>query len=395
MPRSRGSLVAAMALVLATQSFPGVASSVADVGIQLVVNAAPMFAPDLNNPRDCSWAPLQVRRADGKPFQETETLTVKTRETGTIRQQWTYVDYRRDDWDDRFWVYKDSLTGQLPKSVNLNVQLCTVDLRDIDSGVPPFLQTTVTLGENVMEPFASTTLDIPVLPRTKEAAAAEMATAKCGLPDNGRSAPRFRVNLVIESVTVRHRPTSHASIKAVLLRHGLAAPNELLSLRLQRISVRGSSGKEVASVRTNSKGEFSISLPRLGPTYYLYAPSRWTAIPPMPGPFAGINLTLYTSNFGEPFTVWVSEDWIPLQPRACQMALNSYVQARASVPATIFDAHLHSGSLYTLIRRAAANRKRPTSSSYDQWKFDHWGRCFVNGYTTRKGKHVSSYWRSC
>ncbi|MCX6444563.1 MAG: hypothetical protein NTY85_03395 [Actinobacteria bacterium] len=236
-------------------------------------------------------------------------------------------------------------------------------------------------------------------------------------------------NSYVQSGTTR-KSGDKMTIKGTLYRAGLVAPND--TLNLVRVIDPGNS-KIIATTKTDKDGKYSFTFSATtypkALLYHIEAPERKEDLGPVPGPFpkkiwavfidcnkeckisetsmretAPVNSFTQVclenlSFYKQVVTQGDNENSKLLRNVIVYPILSNIVRSRsetnaraAADAATSANSSANSGSS---AGATSAVPKSPPSASGSKSSSSGGGRCYVNGYTTKKGKRVSGYYRSC
>jgi uncharacterized membrane protein YgcG len=221
------------------------------------------------------------------------------------------------------------------------------------------------------------------------------------------------------------------TINGTFYRAGLVAPSD--TLKLIRV-VNSKISKVIATTTTDKDGKYSFTFEALTfPKALLYrieAPERTSDLGPVPGPFPSKIWTVFIDcKKGCKIEETSMRDETPINnfSEVCLQSLSFYNQVTRQNDdenSRILRKVVIYPILSTIIRSrtdtaaksaaaAAGNQNLPnkpnslpgassgssgssgTSAGKSRSSSSGGGRCYVNGYTTKKGKRVSGYYRSC
>jgi hypothetical protein len=246
-------------------------------------------------------------------------------------------------------------------------------------------------------------------------------------------------NSFIQSGTTR-KVGEKMTIKGTLYRSGFASPGDVI--RLIKV-VNSSSSKVLSSTKTDREGNYSFTFPvesfPKALFYRISAPERTTDLGPVPGPFPAKewdvfidckkgckirelgtsppepvlefaetclnNLSFYNQVLSQnddensrllrkviiyPLIFKILKSRSETNAIAAQKAAESNAAAAAAAAAAASNASNRSGT-----SSSSSAPKVGSSGSSSASSGSSGGRCYVRGYTTKKGKRVSGYYRSC
>lgn len=235
-------------------------------------------------------------------------------------------------------------------------------------------------------------------------------------------------NAYVQSGTTR-KPGEKMTIKGTLYRAGLIAPND--TVKLVKV-VNEKTSKTIATTTTDQEGKYSFTFtvetyPK-AILYEIHVPERKKDLGPVPGPFPANKWVVFIDcDKGCTINKSSSVDQAPVNTftDTCLESLSFYnlvlsqgdddnsrllrrvviypiiskiVRSRsdsnASAASAAAVASSSSASSSSTAPRAISGSSGSTSARSGS-SSSGGGRCYVRGYTTKKGKRVSGYWRSC
>ena len=232
-------------------------------------------------------------------------------------------------------------------------------------------------------------------------------------------------NSYVQSGTTR-KSGDKMTIKGTLYRAGLLAPNDTLNL----VRVIGPANyKIIATTKTDKDGKYSFTFSATtfpkALLYHIEAPERKEDLGPVPGPFpkkiwavfidcnkeckisetsmretAPVNSFTQAclenlSFYKQVTTQGDNENSKLLRNVILYPILSNIARSRTDSAARQSAAAEESSNDSLLSPPVAAPGKTGSSASGSTPSKPSAGRCYVNGYTTKKGKRVSGYYRSC
>lgn len=295
--------------------------------------------------------------------------------------------------------------------IALKVQLCS---QDVQSFQPRYLKVRITKAADLK----SIEGQIKVL--TNEAAlgnAIENAKYYCGVGRYGQQGTgSFSNNLTIEQTAIQKGANDSGVIRGTLFRNGLVAANQKFQISVKR----GSSFAIIARGQTDAEGQFVFrvrqSKTSIGSkqVLYFFAEESATGAGLVNEPFAAVEIPIefaWTTK-GLVYQKSAATDWVPVQNADCGGSLGSLSSfaederhpiAWYIAKKTYYGMKNKTTRSYTAPRVASSPvvngpRRVPSyGSSYNNssGSISIGKKCYVRGYTTKSGKRVSGYYRSC
>jgi hypothetical protein len=399
-----------------------VSSSNAVENIALKASFSKIYKPDLASPQSCTTGSIAIWREDGEPFQSGEQLDVSL-----------YAYYPEDRKRSSIWVTKafpeigyDLFSRTADTKIGAKYRLCA-DAWQKSSFRPNFsalfLEIIYSMNYGSTQAGRYTAI-IPILPKDNEAVAIEKVEKSCPFSN-------FEDNAVpvVSPATVGRGKM--VTISGTYFIKGVPVPNQPIAIYKEVFTQVGDRkvtelGKDV----TNKEGAFEFRFkfsPEKGdpmPFLTIARPIRTEQIGFLHGPF---DSTFSSISFicekgkckympGGTYT-----DFIPEFPEQCLAAFKEYDDVfgvgaglgtgvginfaddrnliawlgrkvfRGSKNKVSFTAEWISKDSDFTQRDARNIGKSGGSSGSTGIK----GRCYVRGYTTKTGKRVSGYYRSC
>lgn len=377
-------------------------ASVSNSGLN--VNVYPLYAPDINDEKDCTEGAIGVSKVDGTSFSERDTFELSGTFPENNNALITFIQngHRGNDGfasvSRTKFVLALPYTKEFPKLVTLRIKLCSSDL--VISKiyqVPKLINVKIVYFRNYLTPAATITVPVEILPRDFEANLISELRKECGQDSIMK---KFVYNMTLEQSGIPRKDGDKVKIAGTLFRHGFPTPNDEITLLLE--SEKYADPREfVAKTMTDEKGQFVFSFPikkkKSSKTsiYVIIAQNRAEPIGPIPGPFDEYSYQVVF--YWEPTARYFPgpRDWVPQHTQVCKEKVDAYNKLVATSQTNIFEDDRNRFAWFTAksIYYGFKNKKSYLSTS--DWDVKTGGRCFVNGYTTKSGKRVSGYFRSC
>jgi hypothetical protein len=321
-------------------------------------------------------------------------------------------------------VTKSSMAGD--KSIDTRVQICQTDPAYI--GASQDYRLVMTYSDAPSYFSQKQEYKFRLISRVEVAKFSEFASSqvrsKCVFDNYAAH------NTYVQSGTTR-KSGEKMTINGTFYRAGLVAPSD--TLKLIRV-VNSKISKVIATTTTDKDGKYSFTFEALTfPKALLYrieAPKRTSDLGPVPGPFPSKIWTVFIDcKKGCKIEETSMRDETPINnfSEVCLQSLSFYNQVTRQNDdenSRILRKVVIYPILSTIIRSrtdtaaksaaaAAGNQNLPnkpnslpgassgssgssgTSAGKSGSSSSGGGRCYVNGYTTKKGKRVSGYYRSC
>jgi len=280
------------------------------------------------------------------------------------------------------------------EQVALRIQLCPSDVKEFR---PRYLRVKITNSRT--QSFIEGR--VPVLDRTDPLGTAiESTKLVCGIANyTSNSQPRFSHNVLIDQPIIQTAAKGTGSIRGTLFRSGLVAANQ----EFQILRQAGTKFELVKRSRTDANGQFQVefNFPKSASgshNLFLVVQESATGAGLLSEAFAAIEVQI-------PFT-WSSKglryqgqttDWIPTQDPKCGegiTGLSNSEEGERHPVAWFIAKKIYYGMKDKPSRTTQQRTTTPSGPSYGTAPSGP-RSCWVNGYTTKNGKRVSGYWRSC
>jgi hypothetical protein len=393
-------------------------SAVAVESIPITATFSKIYRPDLATPGTCSGSSFQVARTDNVAF-----------DSGDLIQASFYAYYPEDKMRSQFPVTSSSaevspdvFTSKMPTKVGGSYRLCVKDWQS-GSFRPNFSALYVEViykmnyGSVTAGKFVAT---IPILPKDAEALAIEKVEKDC--PFNN-----YTSNIVPEVSPATFKNGAKITWTGTYFHQGVPVPNHRLSIydgnqgdpRRGKVKILGTSVTDKDGV-FSFKFKFSIPNGYFAQSYTIVAERRLDQIGFIHGPidstFAFFNILCEKGvcSFKPGF---MDADFIPTFQEPCLTTFKAYDQAFGAAAAAAGSVSVNFTDNKNLIawigRKVFKGSKNKVvfNSIYESEAADYSerdarnigkkgssgikGRCYVSGYTTKAGKRVSGYYRSC
>jgi len=395
-------------------------SAVAVDSIPITATFSKIYRPDLATPGTCTRSSFQVSRTDNVAF-----------DSGDLIQASFYAYYPEDKMRSQFSVTSgsaevspDVFTSKMPTKVGGSYQLCVKDWQS-GSVRPNFSALYVEViykmnyGSVTAGKFVAT---IPILPKDAEALAIEKVEKDC--PFNN-----YTSNIVPEVSPAKFKIGAKITWTGTYFHQGIPVPNHAMTLyegnegnpRTGKVKILGTSITDKNGVFM-FKHKFTIPKGDVVRDYTIVAERRLDQIGFIHGPidstFAFVNIFCeggvcsYKPGF-------LDTDFIPTFQEPCLTTFKAYDQAfgAAAAAAAANSVSINFSDNRNLIawigRKVFKGSKNKVvfNTIYESEVADYAerdsrnigkkgssgikGRCYVSGYTTKAGKRVSGYYRSC
>ena len=399
-------------LLVETQSAAAVDS------IPITATFSKIYRPDLATPGTCSGSSFQVSRTDNVEFA-----------SGDLIEASFYAYYPEDKKRSQFpvrtssaQVSPDVFTNKMPTKVGGSYELCVKDWQG-GSFRPNFtaLYVEVTYkmdyGSITAGKFVAT---IPILPKDAEALAIEKVEKDCPFSN-------YTSNIVPEVTPATFKNGATITWTGTYFHQGVPVPNHGMSIyegtagdpRRGKVKIMATSVTDKEGVFT-FKFKFSIPKGDVVRDYTIVAERRTDQIGFIHGPikstFTFVNI--YCNNGVCSFQPGsMDTDFIPTFQENCLSAFKAYDQAFGAAAAAANSISINFSDNKNLIawigRKVFKGSKNKVvfNTIYESEVADFTerdarnigkagssgvkGRCYVSGYTTKTGKRVSGYYRSC
>ena len=393
-------------------------SAVAVDSIPITATFSKIYRPDLATPGTCSGSSFQVSRTDNVEFA-----------SGDLIEASFYAYYPEDKMRSQFSVTstselisQDVFTNKMPSKIGESYQLCVKDwqnssFRSNFSALYVEVTYKMNYGSVTAGKFVAT---IPILPKDAEALAIEKIEKDC--PFNN-----YTSNIVPEVTPATFKNGATITWTGTYFHQGIPVPNHKMTMyagvegdpRMGKVKVLGTSVTDKEGVFT-FKFKFSIRKGYIAESYTIVPERRLDQIGFIHGPidatfgFFNIFCTKGICSFKPGF---MDKDFIPTFPEPCLTAFKAYDQvfgAAAAAAGSVSVNFTDNKNLIAWIGRKVfkgSKNKVVFNSIYESESADYSerdsrnigkngssgvkGRCYVSGYTTKTGKRVSGYYRSC
>lgn len=292
--------------------------------------------------------------------------------------------------------------------IALRVQLCPQDIQNV---IPRFLRVKVSResdGEYIEGKISVLDSSNPL------GSSIENSKINCGigLYSAGGNA-RFDNNAVIEQNQAQSTASGYSVLKGTLFRSGLVAANQTIEV----LKKKAGSYELLQTLKTDSTGQFTLKFnfpkSQVGTFHHVYLVAQESASG------AGLLNEAFSAVEVEISLKWLSKgltyvaglsDWVPAQTSGCDTSLSQLSQAEDDerhpvawfVAKKIYYGMKNKTQKSTQQNTSTSGRQLiPSSPSSSNWSSSSSGsisgvrKCYVRGYTTRTGKRVSGYYRSC
>lgn len=367
-------------------------------------------------PNTCEEGELATVRADALGFAQGDNVNVKVFNANNSELTLSLVT-------------KSALAGE--KSINLKVRVCQSDPSYL--GVSQDYRLVMTYSDSPGYFVQSQEYKFRLISRVEVANfskfAIDTARSKCDFDQQSVQ------NTYVQSGTTR-KSGDKMTIKGTFYRAGLVAPND--TLKLVRV-INSSNSKVIATTTTDKDGKYSFTFNALtfpkALLYQIEAPERKSDLGAIPGPFPAKSWTVFidcdkgckinenSTRDTAPVNTY-SEDCLQrlafyalvmkqsdeensrlMRQIILYPILSNITRSRTETNSKIASAAAEAAAADAIAQSsknqpgAAAgsttNKSSPSASNSAPSRSSGGGRCYVRGYTTKKGKSVSGYYRSC
>lgn len=372
----------------------------------LNVKVFPIYAPEMTNKEDCTESSIAVSRIDGQSFSYQDAFNLRSTFRGLtgFMENIYHSQFGMRAEDGLYMtvmgkkiVTKTPYSKEPPKTVALTFTLCTWYFRGQVKEIPNELNVEVEYFKNTSSSVAKINIPVQVLPRDSEAVLISELRKECG---QNILAKKFTYNMAVQQTSFPKKNGDLVGISGTLFRHGFPSPNDEIALFIE--SKKYADPRIfVAKTQTDIKGQFKFSFPIVrekgarSSTYVIVAYNRAQPIGPISGPFDEMAYTV--SFYWEPTARYVqgTQDWVPAHTVLCKEKIDAYNALVSSQQAKIFEDDRNRLLWFTAKSVYYGFKGKKTYTTHSQWDRATGGRCFVSGYTTRSGKMVSGYYRTC
>ncbi|CAB4332267.1 unannotated protein [freshwater metagenome] len=379
-------------------AIPDGKSPVSSSNGKIDVTIWPIYYPLTVGYKDCPYSAVKVTKTDGSDFIEGENIEVRVGGRIMIQPSGSRFDGLVSSVNSTRMVVPSPYTKRMPKILSGVIYFCGDSFSQFSNASSP------TVAEVQVSLLSMITLqtvlkmNISILPKSPEIIAIDNVRTQC---EFGWMQTKFDSNIVLEQIQKPGKIGGITKFKGTLFRHGLLASFDTLEVRAYGEGVMDL-GKLLAQATTDANGQFELSFKAVKsfsstfPSYDFMIPERAEPIGIFSGPFVAFsfNVSLNMNKQGEYSPVL--QDWIPTFPSKC---LNAYSAYQASYPigkGSLFQDDRHPVALYAAKKTLYGfKNKKSFQSISDSGSSSGGGRCSVRGYTTKTGKRVSSYTRSC
>jgi hypothetical protein len=367
---------------------------------QIPINAViyPIYKPDFDSPGLCSQSSVTVSRNDGLPFSgngDRIEIQLKAKESSLLSSLTSASKS----------IIQDIYTNLEVTSVSVPISLC---VRDISG---PYVTGEITEIEVVIVYKKGYTIiaggfsaKVKLLPKTPEAQAIEKLIKDC----NFQFKPNWLAPIVqVKKDVPKGKPVTLAG---TFFRNGIPSPGDTLRIYedFNTDPTRGNV-KLLSESKTDQNGVFSFTfVPKSkNGIFTVTFQARTSPLGPLSGPFESgsfiVSVDCKTNcNYRPSIT-----DWVLAHSDTCLSAFQKYDVDFASRSDSSLMYPNREGRIPFLFKKVfpgSSNKK----SYFNASEADYGGyssstsssgsgtkRCYVSGYTTKTGKRVSGYWRSC
>ena len=393
-------------------------SAVAVDSIPITTTFSKIYRPDLATPGTCSGSSFQVARKDNVEFALSDDISATF-----------YAYYPEDKKRSKdiltfgtTRILPDAFTSKMPNKVGGTYQLCVKDWQD-GSFRPNFSNLYVEVfykmnaGSTIAGKFATI---IPILPKDAEALAIEKVEKDC--PFNN-----YTSNIVPEVSPAKFKNGADITWTGTYFHQGIPVPNHKMTLyegnqgdpRTGKVKILGTSTTDKDGAFT-FRHKFTIPKGDVVMGYTIVAERRLDQIGFIHGPidstfafvdiFCDKGVCSYRPGF-------MDTDFIPTFQEPCLTTFKAYDQAFGAAAAAANSISVNFTDNKNLIawigRKVFKGSKNKVvfNTIYESEVADYVerdsrnigkkgssgikGRCYVSGYTTKTGKRVSGYYRSC
>jgi len=366
---------------------------------QIPINAViyPLYKPDFDSPGLCSTSAVIVSRSDGQAFSgegDRIEIEVKAKES-TLGGYLTSASKN---------ITRDIYTNLDATSVNVPVSIC---MRNITgpyiSGDISEVEVVITYKKGFTIVVGQFSAKVKLLSKTSEAQAIEKFVKDC----NFQSKPDWLAPIEQSKKDVPKGKS--ITLAGTFFRKGIPSPGDTLRIYegFDTDPTRGNV-KLIATSTTDQNGVFKFSfVPKSkNEIYTVTFQARTAPLGPLAGPFDSGSFIVNVDcgkncNYRPSIT-----DWIPKHSNTCIESFNQYDLNFASKADSSLMYPNRDGRIPFLYRKvfpgSASKKSYFNESEADYGGYSSkssgsgsGGRCYVSGYTTKTGKRVSGYYRSC
>ena len=388
-----------ISLVLATTGLSATTTSanVPEIAINAVI--FPIYKPDFDSPDLCSQSSVTVARNDQKDLAEYDVIEVRL-----YSGQSTLGGYVTGN---SKTITRDIYTNLPQNRVNIPISLCVRDISvQYIKGDINELEVRVTYKKDFSIQVGSISTMVKVLPKTPEAIAIEKVISECDFSS------KKEWNAVIEQTKPNIKKGKPVTLTGTFFRSGIPAPNDTLRLYQDfETDPKRGTVRLLSTSSTDANGVFKFTfVPKSkNGIYTVTFQARTAPIGPIHGPFdSGSFIVSVDCKNSCNYRLGGSiVDWIPKYSQTCLSAYAEYDLNFASSAGSSLMYGDNNNRIPFLYRKVFVGSKGK-KSYFDEIKAEFGGysgsgssssgglkRCWVSGYTTKSGKSVSGYWRSC
>ena len=370
---------------------------------QIPINAVifPIYKPDFDSPGGCSKSSITVSRNDQKDFADYDII-----EVGLYAPQNTLgvpISSATKN------IVRDSYTNLPISKVSLPISLCVKDLTGpYVKGEITEVEVRVTYKKDFRFEVGKFSTRLTLLNKTPEAAAIEKMLDECDFTS------KEGWNAVIVQSKSNVPKGKPVTLSGTFFRSGIPAPNDVLRIYQDfETDPKRGNVKLLATSTTDKDGVFKFTFipkSKIG-TYTVTFQARTEPIGPVHGPFdPGSFIVDIECKSSCNYKVGGSiVDWIPKHTNTCLSAYENYETNFVENASASFMYGDDDNRIPFLFRKVFVGSKGK-KSYFDEIEAEYGGyssssagsssgsgakRCWVSGYTTKTGKRVSGYWRSC
>jgi hypothetical protein len=358
----------------------------------------PIYYPLTVGYKDCPHSAVKVTKTDGSDFIEGENIEIRVGDQFMSQPSGGRSNGLVSGVGGQRFALPSPYTKRMPKMLSGIIYFCGDRFSQFSSASSP------TVAEVQVSLLSMITLqtvlkmNISILPKSPEIVAIDNVRTQC---EFDWMKTKFDSNIVLEQTQKPGKIGGITKFKGTLFRHGLLASFDTLEVRAYGEGVMDL-GKLLTEVTTDANGQFELSFKAVKsfsstfPMYDFMIPERADPIGIFSGPFVAFsfNVSLNMNKQGEYSPVL--EDWIPVFPSKCLNAYSAYLASYPVGKGSLFQDDRNPVALYVAkkVLYGFKNKKSFQSISASGTSTAG-GRCSVSGYTTKTGKRVSGYSRSC
>ena len=358
----------------------------------------PIYYPLTIGYKDCPYTSVKIEKTDGTNFIDGENIEIQAGSQFIPQPSGSRFDGIISDVNRQRFAMATPWTKRMPNALTGIIYFCGDQNNQPSKLSSPTLVNALITLNNLATVESTLTLPFYVLPKSDEITQIDNVRTQCGFT---WMQTKFDQNLVLEQTKKPGKLGGITTFKGTLYRQGLLASFDTIEVRAQGSTVL-ELGELLGKATTDASGQFTITFPAKKsqfsdfPMYDFMIPERSEPIGIFSGPFEAYSFNVSLQMPKQGLYEKTLEDWIPQFPSGCTAAYSKYQSSYGASSTELFHDDRHPIAMYVTKKVLYGFKNKATYPSVSaSGSSSGGGRCHVSGYTTKTGKRVSSYSRSC